>query len=132
MYWRVPLTSHSSEALITSGWHPSPQVGGWEDALTLTCSNGGTGCGIKRHGQGSPLWSLVVSSQSIAEILQSFFQGAAYNSCAKLLVEEHALGRSTCDFHSLAFSCPYCEGLGLRDMVGRLLPMSHHSWADSS
>ena len=41
MYWRVPLTSRSSEALITSGWHPSPQVGGWEDALTLTASNRG-------------------------------------------------------------------------------------------
>lgn len=49
--------SRSSEALITSGWHPSPQVGGWEDALTETGSNGGIGCGIERYGQGSPMWS---------------------------------------------------------------------------
>lgn len=92
---------------------------------------GGTGCGSKRHGHGSPLWTLVVSSQSIAQVLQSFYQGTAYDSCAKLLVEEHVLGRSTCDFRSLALSCPYCEGLGLRDVVGRPLPTSHHRWADS-
>uniref|UniRef100_A0A8B9MQV8 GDNF/GAS1 domain-containing protein n=1 Tax=Accipiter nisus TaxID=211598 RepID=A0A8B9MQV8_9AVES len=80
------------------------------------------------------LWtrqSYVVFSQSIDEILQPFFQGAACDSWAILLVEERVLGRSTCDFQFLAFSCPYCEGLGLRDVAGKPLPVSHHRWADS-
>lgn len=80
------------------------------------------------------LWtrqSYVVFSQSIDEILQSIFQGAACDFWAILLVEEHVLGRITCDFQFLAFSCPYCEGLGLRDVEGKPLPMSHHRWADS-
>lgn len=89
MYWRVPLTSHSSGALITSGWHPSRQVGGSEGVLTLTGSN---------RLWNQALWtrqSFAVSSQSIAEILQFFLQGAAYDSCAKLLVEVYVLGRNT-------------------------------------
>lgn len=56
MFWRVPLTSRSSGALTTSGWRPSLQVGGWDDALVGT---EGTGCGVKHYRQGNPLCSLV-------------------------------------------------------------------------
>lgn len=68
----------------------------------------------------------------MAMVWKPFFQGVAHESCAKLLVEEHVLRRSTCNFYPLALLCPYHEGLGLKlfmGMIGRSLAMSHHEWA---
>lgn len=58
--------SHSSGALIMSGWHPSLQVGVRSCSYIHWFTLGGAGCGMKCYRQGNPLCSLMVHSHSIA------------------------------------------------------------------